>query len=226
VRTHLDRDLNDLRRTVLAQAGVVERAVCDAIRSLQNRDDALAKRVIAGDDAIDETENRIEDECIKIIALHQPVALDLRWLAAILKINSDLERMADLAADICERALRLAELEPIAVPAKLQQMTDLTTSLMLQSIESIVELDAQKARQVCRMDDQLDQYCAEIVLELIDTMKKSPNLIVAALSLFLATRHLDRIADHAINIAEDVIYIAEGKIVRHHPECLENPRRS
>ena len=226
MRIHLDRDLNDLNCNLLAQAGAVEKAVTDSIRSLQERDAQLANQVIAGDNAIDETENRIEDECLKIIALHQPVASDLRRLAGILKMNADLERMADLATDISERTLRLTELKPIEIPAKLQEMAELTTTMMLQSVESFIEMDARKARRVCRMDDQVDQENAEIIQELIDSMKKSPELIEAALSLFSATRHLERIADHATNIAEDVVAIVEGKIIRHHPEFLENSRRS
>jgi phosphate transport system protein len=226
MRIHLDRDLNDLRCKLLAQAGAVERAVSDSIKSLRKRDAQLANQVIAGDNAIDETENRIEDECLKIIALHQPVATDLRRLAGILKMNADLERMADLATDISERTLRLTELKPIEIPAKLQEMAELTTTMMSQSVESFFEMDAGQARRVCRMDAQVDRENAEIIQELIETMKKSPELIETALSLFSATRHLERIADHATNIAEDVVYIVEGKIIRHHPEFLENSLRS
>jgi phosphate transport system protein len=220
MRIHLDCDLSNLHRDLLGQASAVEKAVVDAIHALQEGNATLAKQVIASDDAIDETENRIEDECLKIIALHQPVATDLRRIAAILKINADLERMADLATEICQRALRLTELKPIGMPIRLQQMADLTTSAMSMSVESFIEMNTQLARRACRMDDQIDEANCEIIRDLIEMMKKMPELIEPALSLFSATRHLERIADHATNIAEDVIYIAEGRIVRHHPELL------
>jgi phosphate transport system protein len=209
MRIHLDCDLSNLHRDLLGQASAVEKAVVDAIHALQEGNATLAKQVIAS-----------EDECLKIIALHQPVATDLRRIAAILKINADLERMADLATEICQRALRLTELKPIGMPIRLQQMADLTTSAMSMSVESFIEMNTQLARRACRMDDQIDEANCEIIRDLIEMMKKMPELIEPALSLFSATRHLERIADHATNIAEDVIYIAEGRIVRHHPELL------
>jgi phosphate transport system protein len=217
---HLERDLDDLHRDILGLAGAVEEAICKAIRALQERDAALARQVIAGDDAIDEQDNRIEEECLKMLALHQPVAVDLRRITAVLKINTDLERMADLAVDIAERALRLTELPPIPIPERLQRMTDLTTSMVRQSLEAFINLDTHQARTVCRNDDEVDQYNAKIIQELIRSMRSSPDMIEPALSLFSATRHLERIADHATNIAEDVIYLVEGEIVRHHPEAL------
>jgi phosphate transport system protein len=139
----------------------------------------------------------------------------LRRILAALKINTDLERMADLAEDIAERALHLVAAPYILIPDKLQQMTDLTTSMVRQSLDAFVNLDAQLARRVMRLDDDVDRYNREIIEDLLDVMRKSPTLIEAGLSLFSATRHLERIADHATNVAEDVIYLVEGEIVRH-----------
>jgi phosphate transport system protein len=218
---HLERDLENLQQDVLAQAAAVEKATYGAIRALQQRDVRLARQVIAGDDAIDQRQNHIEEECLKILALHQPVAQDLRRVAAVLAINTDLERMADLAVDIAERALRLAELPPVPVPEKLQRMTDLTAGMVRQSLECFVNLDARLARRVCLLDDDVDRYNAEIIQELISLMRASPERIESALSLFSAARHLERIADHATNIAEDVIYLVEGEIVRHRPEAIQ-----
>jgi phosphate transport system protein len=218
---HLERDLNHLQRDILAMAIAVEEAINKAIRSLQKRDIGLAQEVIAGDADIDQRENGVEDECLRMLALHQPVATDLRRIAAVLKINTDLERMADLAVDIAERALHLAELAAIPIPEKLQRMTDLTTAMVRESLEAFVKLDTRQARRVCRLDDQVDRYNAEIIQELIQTMRAAPKLIEPALSLFSATRHLERIADHATNIAEDVIYLVEGEIVRHRPEAIQ-----
>jgi phosphate transport system protein len=218
---HLERDLEALHDDVLALAGAVEKAIGRAVRALQQRDAELAGQVVAGDDQIDEQDNLIEEKCLTMLALHQPVARDLRRIAAVLKINSDLERMGDLAVDIAERALRLAELPPVAVPQKLQQMTELTTGMVRQSLDAFVRLDTGLARRVCRLDDEVDRHNAEIIQELIEVMRSSPALVPQALSLFSAARHLERIADHATNIAEDVIYLVEGEIVRHHPEAYQ-----
>ena len=187
---------------------------------LQKRDAKLAEEVIAGDTQIDHEENQVEEECLKILALHQPVAVDLRRIAAIMKINTDLERMADLAVDIAERAVHLTQLPAILVPQKLQRMTDLTTVMVRHSLDAFVNLDPRLARQVCRLDDDVDRLNDEIIQELIRTMQESSAAVEAGLSLFSATRHLERIADHATNVAEDVIYLVEGVIVRHLPAAV------
>src|SRR5437588_7223231 len=165
---HLERDLDSLQHDLLALAASVEEAIHTAIRALQGRDGELAQRVIVGDNQIDEEENHIEEEGLKMLALHQPVAVDLRRIAAALKINTELERMADLAEDIAERALYLAQLPAIPVPEKLQRMTDLTTTMVRQSLDSFVNLDSRQARRVCRLDDEVDRYNNEIIQELID----------------------------------------------------------
>src|SRR5438094_2841561 len=139
---HVQRDLENLQRDLLALAASVEEAIHKAIRALQEREIPLAELVIVGDTQIDQEENHIEEECLKILALHQPVAVDLRRIAAALKINTDLERMADLAEDIAERALHLAGLPAIPIPEKLQRMTDLTTTMVRQSLDSFVNLDS------------------------------------------------------------------------------------
>jgi phosphate transport system protein len=217
---HLQRDLEYLQRDLLALAASVEEAIHTAIRALQERDADTAQDVIDGDTQIDQEENHIEEECLKTLALHQPVAVDLRRIAAALKINNELERMADLAEDIAERALHLARLPAIAMPEGLQRMTDLTTTMVRQSLDAFVNLDSRQARRVCRLDDEVDRYNSDIIQDLIARMRKSPELIEQGLSLFSATRHLERIADHATNIAEDVVYLVEGTIIRHHPEAV------
>jgi phosphate transport system protein len=218
---HLQRDLEYLQRDLLGLAASVEEAIHKAIRALQRREAGPAEQVIAGDAQIDQEENHIEEECLKILALHQPVAVDLRRIAAALKINTDLERMADLAEDIADRALHLARLPVVPIPEKLQRMTDLATSMVRQSLDAFVNLDARQARRVCRLDDEVDRYNNEIIRELIDMMQESPANVEAGLSLFSATRHLERIADHATNIAEDVVYLVEGTIIRHQPAAVE-----
>jgi phosphate transport system protein len=219
---HLERDLASLQRDLMTLASSVEEAIHKAIKSLETRHHALAQQVIDGDEQIDQEENHIEEECLKMLALHQPVAVDLRRITAALKINAELERMGDLAEDIAERALRLAQLPPVTPPFKLQRMTDLTTSMVRQSLDAFVNLDVRLARTVCRLDDEVDRYNSEIIEELIAMMRTSPETVEAGMSLFSATRHLERIADHATNIAEDVVYLAEGEIVRHRPKAIEN----
>jgi phosphate transport system protein len=217
---HLQRDLENLQRDLLALAASVEEAIHKAIRALQSREADPAEQVIAGDAQIDQEENHIEEECLKILALHQPVAVDLRRIAAVLKINNDLERMADLAEDIAERALHLARLPVVPVPLGLQRMTDLTISMVRQSLDAFVNLDDRQALRVCRLDDEVDRFNDEIINELMVMMQESPDKVEPGLSLFSATRHLERIADHATNIAEDVVYLVQGVIIRHHPAAV------
>ncbi len=218
---HLERDLDDLQRDLLALASSVEEAIHKATLALQDRQPSLAQEVIEGDNAIDEEENHVEEECLKMLALHQPVAVDLRRIVSALKINTELERMADLAEDIAERATHLARLPEVAVSSKLQRMTDVTTAMVRQSLDAFVNLDARLARVVCRLDDEVDTFNDDIIEEIIDMMQKNPDLVEPGLSMFSAVRHLERIADHATNIAEDVVYLVEGEIIRHRPAAVE-----
>ncbi len=215
---HLERDLENLQRDVLAMGASVEEVIYKAIRSLQERDAALAAQIIDGDGSIDELENRIDEECLKILALHQPVATDLRRIAAVLMINTDLERMADLAVDIAERAEALSRPPRLTIPADLQRMGDLATVMVRDSLNAFVNLDARQARQVVRLDDEVDRLNVAIIAEIVAMMQRSPDHVEPGLSLFSAVRHLERIADHATNIAEDVVYLVEGEIVRHRLE--------
>jgi phosphate transport system protein len=212
---HLLRDLDDMQRDLLALAGLVEEAIHKAARALATRDVGLAREVIAGDPQIDHEDNHINEECLKILALHQPVASDLRRIAAAMMITTDLERMGDLAEEIAERAIALAGAPYLPTPERLGRMADLTTVMVRQALDAFVNQSQEQAESVLRMDDEVDRYNDEIIAELIAAMQSSPALIVPGLSLFSATRHLERIADHATNIAEDVIYLISGEIVRH-----------
>jgi phosphate transport system protein len=212
---HLMRDLDRLQRDLVALAGLVEETVHKATRALQTRNTALAREVIAGDGQIDREDNHLNEECLKMLALHQPVARDLRRVVAALMITTDLERMGDIAEEIAERALALAEQPQMVVPDRLTRMADLTAVMVRQALDAFVNLNKEQAERVMRMDDEVDRYNVEIIQELIASMQTSPKLIEPGLSLFSATRHLERIADHATNIAEDVIYLIGGEIVRH-----------
>src|SRR5262249_60793708 len=174
---HLHRDLESLQRDLLALAASVEEAIHTAIRALQERDAGTAQAVIDGDTQIDQEENHIEEECLKALALHQPVAVDLRRIAAVLKINAELERMADLAEDIAERAAHLARLPAIPVPHGLQEMTDLTATMVRQSLDAFVNLDARQARRVCRLDHTVARLNTEIIREVIALLRQAPTMV-------------------------------------------------
>ena len=217
---HMERDLERLHRAVLKMAGAVEEAIYQATRALQDLDPAAARAVVAGDAEIDRLENEVQDECLKILALHQPVAVDLRRVSAVLLISTDLERMGDLAVGIAERCLECGGRPPQGLLDRIARMTRSATEMVRRSLDAFVHSDPVSARAVIRMDDQVDADNAAIIEELIGRMKQSPDQIEAGLSLFSAVRHLERIADHATNIAEDVIYLVDGEVVRHKPEAL------
>ena len=213
---HLQRDLDNLQQDILALAGLVEGSIHKAIRALRERDVKVARDVIAVDPQIDTEENHIEEECLKMLALHQPVAIDLRRIASAMMINIDLERMGDLAEEIAERAVHLAGLPRLPIDDNnLQRMTDLTIMMVRQSLDAFVNLSTEQAQIVMRMDDEVDRLNVEIIQAVVAAMKRSPDQIDAGLSMFSAVRHLERIADHATNIAEDVVYLVEGEIIRH-----------
>jgi phosphate transport system protein len=218
---HLNRDLENVQRRVLSLASAVEQIVEKSIRALFERDATLARTLMESDTPIDMEENVIEEECLKILALHQPVAVDLRRVATIVKINSDLERMADLAVNIAERALALAQGPEIPVPTTFHQMTDLTNTMVRDSLDAFLKLDIALAKRVCRLDDEVDRYNREIIDHVSEFMKQSPDNVDPGLHMFSAARQLERIADHATNIAEDVVYLVEGKIIRHNPEAIK-----
>ena len=216
---HLERDLEQLQEHVLTMAGWVEEAVHQAVRALQTADAALAQEVIRGDDRIDDAQNYVDDENLRLLALHQPVAHDLRRIVAILQMSVDLERMGDLADKIAQRALHLAEFPALPAFAGLQPMADVTTAMVRQSLDAFVRGDTRLARRVIRLDDEVDRLNDEIIGELVAVMRAAPER-EPGLSLFSAVRQLERIADHATNIAEDVVYLVEGESIRHRPADL------
>jgi phosphate transport system protein len=220
---HLQRDLENVQREILALSAMVEETIDKASRSLCERRADLAAEVLRGDDEIDRREVRIEEECLKMLALHQPVAVDLRRIAMVIKINSDLERIADLAHNIAERAEFLATQPTFPIPAKLNRMVELATMMVRTAIDVFVNLNPRAARRVCALDEQVDQLNREIIEELYELMRSQPDMVAAAMHCFSAARHVERIADHATNIAEDVIYLVEGEIARHRHDGVHLP---
>lgn len=213
--THLVRELESLRKHLLTIAGVVEDAIQKAIAALYERNPTKPEGVIAGDNVIDRWEVQLEEECLKILALYQPVAEDLRFVASVMKINNDLERMGDLAVNIAQRAAFMAKATPVPVPPLLRPMADIVVGMVKDSLDAFVEQDVERARRVCVQDATVDAHNREIIAQLIQQMRDDVSLLEPSLSLFSASRHLERIADQATNIAEDVIYLVTGEIIRH-----------
>lgn len=212
---HLARDLDTLQKDILALAGMVEAAVHKAMRSIIERSSMLAQEVIEGDDVIDREENHIDEECLKMLALHQPVATDLRHITSAMMIVVDLERMGDLAEEIAQQGLHLIQTCDWSVPEKLQKISDLTTLLVRNSLDAFVRIDTDLARLVIRMENQASLLVDELIAGVIQSMQTGGSTISPGISFFTITKALERIANHATNIAEDVIYLAEGEVVRH-----------
>lgn len=215
MRQTLRTELDQMRRDLLEIGARVEGAVRRALGALRDRKPELARLVVAGDADIDTREIELEEDCLKTLALHQPVAGDLRFIAACLKINNDLERVGDLAANIAECAVELAELEAIAHPADLIEIAERAMALLRDGLDAFVSGDAAAARAVCRQDDAIDALYAKLTRALRQEMHADASRIDRCLLLAAVARDLERIADHGTNIAEDVVYMVEGAIIRH-----------
>ncbi|MCE5314948.1 MAG: phosphate signaling complex protein PhoU [Armatimonadota bacterium] len=220
--THLQREIEKLKKKTLFMGAEVEDSLRKAVDSLIMRNKALAEQVIASDEDMDQLEVEIEEECLKILALHQPVAIDLRYVIAVLKINNDLERIGDLGVNIAERAGYLASHAPIDLPLDFRGMAELAQLMVKRSLDALVNTDTNLARQVRASDDEVDAMNRHMYTLLEDYIRDNPSRVTEAMHLLSASRHLERIADQATNIAEDVIYMVEGEIVRHQPEVFDD----
>jgi phosphate transport system protein len=212
---HLTRQVQRLNQKVLHVGSLVEEAIAAAAASLVQRDETAARRVIANDARIDRLEVEVEEECLQTLALYQPVAADLRFVVAVLKINNDLERMGDLARNIAKRVVYLARVEPILVQADFRTMAELTQAMVKSALDALVNRDATLARKVRHDDEHVDRMRKEIHERVRAEIRERPERTEHLLKLYSAAKHFERIADYATNIAEDVIYMVEGEIVRH-----------
>jgi len=215
---HLRKEIERLKKQILLMGAEVEEAVRKSVEALISRDFKLSQEVIEHDEELDHLEVEVEEACLKILALHQPVAIDLRYVIAVLKMNNDLERIGDLAVNIAERAAYLATHPPLDVPIDLRAMADLTQAMLRKALDSLVNSNVALARQVRTSDDEVDALNREMFIVIQDYIRANPERVAEAIHLLSASRHLERIADQANNIAEDVIYMVEGEIVRHKPE--------
>jgi phosphate transport system protein len=215
---HMKREIDRLKKMLMSLCEVVEQNLRQAVEAIKTRNMALAKTVIAGDIEIDQMEVDVEEECLKILALYQPVAIDLRFIITALKINNDLERIGDLAVNLAERGTFLAGQQREDVTLDFDAMTEKTKSMVHRSLEALVNMDSKLAYEVCAADDEVDQINHQMFLIVQDEIRAHPEQSESLIHLLSASRHLERVADHATNIAEDVIYMIEGRIVRHKAE--------
>lgn len=217
---HLNRDLEALEQNLLAQSSIVERMILRSSQAITELRTDLILPLLQDEDKINKGEVQIEEECLKILALHQPVAVDLRRVATVLKINGDLERIADLAVNLGERAQALVNFPRFQFPDHMEEMVDVATSMVRDSLDAFVRLDVELAHEVCLRDDQVDELNRQVIDDLQNLVVHNSAEIEPAWQYFSASRHIERIADHATNIAEDVIYLVDGEIARHRHEDL------
>ena len=215
---HLQREIENLKTEILTLGAMVEQNVRKATIAIESRDEILAKSVIEKDIEVDQKEVEVEESCLKILALHQPVAIDLRFIIACLKINNDLERVGDLAVNIAERAAFLCTQPPVYGAFNFVDMAAKAQKMLTLSLDALVNLSADLARQVCAYDDEIDIMNRKIYILVQNMIHTNPDQTESFIHLLSVSRHLERIADHATNIAEDVIYMVEGEIVRHRTE--------
>jgi len=216
VKEHFAEQLEELRRNIILMGGEVERQIHRAIEALVEVDSEKARSVIAADHEIDRMEMKIEDLAVQLFALQQPVAVDLRFLIAALKINNDLERIGDHAVNIAEGAERLASQKPFKPFIDIPYMAEVAESMLKQSLDAFVNRDAALAKQVLKKDDILDEKNVSIIRELLTYMAEYPTLITYCIELISISKNLERVGDLATNICEDTIFIAEARWVKHH----------
>ena len=212
---HFIREIEHLKKKLLAVGAIVEERIAKAITAVVKRDAKLALEVVEGDEEIDQMEVDVEEECLKILALHQPVAIDLRFVVAVLKINNDLERMADHAVNIARRAEYLATYPDAALPSDLEVMVQKTQTMVRESLDAFVRQDAVLARQVCAADKEVDRLNRQMHVLIQQQIRANPERVEQLIHQLSVSRQLERIGDLATNVAEDVVYTVEGAIIRH-----------
>ena len=215
MKRHLHREIEKIKKNLLVESAEVEEMLQNAMKSLRERDGRLADRVAAADLELDRMEIDIEEECLKVLALNQPVAIDLRYIIATVKMNNDLERIGDLAVNIAESARYLAKKPPITIPAEIPLMARKAQRMVKRSLDALVESDVEIANEVCEADAEVDSLLSDLYPRIAAEINKSPAEAGLWLRVVIIGRSIERIADHATNIAEDVIYMVDGEISRH-----------
>jgi phosphate transport system protein len=217
-RHHFESELQALKNRLLNMGALVEQRVHQAIQALMERNLGAAEEIVRGDQEVNEMQIEIDERCLRLFALQQPMASDLRLITSAMKINADLERIGDQAVNIAEQAVRILTQPPLRPQIDLPRMAEIAERMTRGSLDAFVRKDAALARAILARDDEVDQLKDHVFRVLLTYMMADPGTIERALGLILVSRHLERIADHATNIAEDVIFVVEAKDVRHHHE--------
>jgi phosphate transport system protein len=215
MKRHFDEEQKALKEKILRMGAMVEEQVANAIKALVDRDSDLARQVISRDHKVNAMDVEVDEDCLRLIALHQPMAGDLRFLTTAMKIATELERMSDLAENICERAIELNEEKQLKPYIDLPRMADRAQGMLKEVLDSFVNRDSKLARKVLGEDDFIDDLNEQIFRELLSFMIEDPHTISRAIRISFISKYIERIADHATNIAELVVYMVEGKIIRH-----------
>ncbi|HET6882667.1 MAG TPA: phosphate signaling complex protein PhoU [Pirellulales bacterium] len=215
---HLHRQIEHLKQKILFVGSMVEAAIANAVTALVEHDESLAFKVLEEDSEIDRMEVDVEEDCLKVLALYQPVAVDLRFVVAVLKINNDLERMGDLAKNIAKRVLYLSRVDRVDVPVDFRAMAVRAQEMVKNSLDALVRGDSALAHQVRQSDDELDGMRRTIHEKIRAAIKEHPDQTETLMKLYSIAKHLERLGDMATNVAEDIIYMVEGDIVRHQGE--------
>jgi len=222
MQRHFDEELQQLKNDILKMGALAQEAIVNSVDALKNRDKAAAKKVINSDAEMDKLELAIDEKCLDLIVLHQPMARDLRFITTAIKMNAELERIGDLAVDVAQRALDISD-KPLLKPlVDIPKLAETAKRMIGEAIESFIKRDTELAKKVVLSDPEADTLKRGVEKELIyDYMMKDGSTADRAVPLLLAARHLERVCDHAVSMAEDIIYMVDAKVVRHHPEELK-----
>lgn len=215
MQRHFEQELQDLKGKILQMGSLVEEQVQGALRALTARDSDLARKIIANDRQVNTLDVEVDEECLRLLALQQPAARDLRFITTAMKISTELERISDLAENICERAIELNQEPQLKPYIDIPRMANWSLRMVKESLDAFVNHDADLARKVCADDDFVDDLTHQLFRELLSFMLENPQTITRAIRITFIAKYLERIADHATNVAELVVYMVEGKIIRH-----------
>ncbi len=219
--TQFQKELEELKENLFRMASLVEGAIRDAVQSLVKRDSSLAQKTFDGEEHINKAEIMIDEMCLRLLALRQPVAVDLRFITSAMKIVTDLERMGDQAVNIAERAISLNQEPQLKPYIDIPRMAEITQSMVKDVLDAFIHSDPKLARSVCERDDLVDGLNDQVFRELLTYMISDPKTITRAVHLMIVCRCLERIADHATNIAEDVIFMVDALVIKHHADTTE-----
>jgi phosphate transport system protein len=219
METHFQKELQQLKEDLLKMAALVEEAINTAVQSLVKRDSDLAKKTFEGEDKINDMELVIDDSCLKLLALRHPMATDLRFITSAMKIITDLERMGDQAVNIAERAISLNQEPQLKPYIDIPRIAEIAQSMVKDVLDAFVNSDSKLARSVCERDDMVDGLNEQVFRELLTFMMSDPQTVTRAVHLMIVCRCLERIADHATNLAEDVIFMLDARVIKHHADA-------